>query len=133
MNTETTLWTQVLLQAIWDLAGVRVNMPLRYVPLSQKSPREWLCSRDESLGSFVWICHCLALNPETVRRRVLSKPPPESTPLSAPEVIESLSQTIAFRENEKLPLSGVAPLDRNTRPVFFMLDLKNTASDASAI
>ena len=65
MNPETTLWTQVQLQAIWDLGGVRVNMPLKYVPVVQKSARAWLCSRDESLGSFVWICNCLVLDPET--------------------------------------------------------------------
>ena len=128
MNPETTLWTQVLFQATWDLAGVRVNMPLRYVPI-QKSARAWLCSPDESLGSFVWICNCMAMNPETVRRRVLSKTPPELTALSAPEIIENLSRTAT----DHLPLTDKAPLHRNPKPVFFGLDLKNTASDASAI
>ena len=134
MNPEAILWTQVLLQAIWDLAGVRINTPPRYLPLLHKSARAWLCSRDESLGSFVWTCNCLSLDPDTVRKHGLSKSPAELSALSESEIRDSLSQPVVSPENPEQPsLNEVAPLSRNAKgTVFFSLHLKNIDCDASA-
>ena len=79
MNPERILWTRVLLQAIWDFAGIRLNAPPRDIPRLQRSARAWICSRDESQGSFIWTCNSLSLDPETVRSRVLTKTKAELT------------------------------------------------------
>src|SRR5919205_3840992 len=74
MTPETILWSRVLLQAIWDLAGVKLNLPRRDIPRLQRRTRAWFFSLDDSPGSFIWICHTLSLEPEVVRSRVLNKP-----------------------------------------------------------
>ena len=71
MNPEIILWTRVLLQAIWDLAGIRVNAPPRDIPRLRSSARAWICSADHSQGSFIWTCNSLSLDPDTVRKRGL--------------------------------------------------------------
>jgi hypothetical protein len=32
MNPETILWSRVLLQAIWDLSGIKLNLPKKETP-----------------------------------------------------------------------------------------------------
>ena len=73
MDPEKALWAQVLLQAIWDLAGIRVKGPRNDIPRLRSSARAWICSGNDSEGSFNWICNSLSLDPATVRTRVLSK------------------------------------------------------------
>ncbi|HXG52852.1 MAG TPA: hypothetical protein VNN77_15755 [candidate division Zixibacteria bacterium] len=73
MNPELVLWSRVLLQAIWDLAGIKLKMPKSEAPRLQRRTRAWFDSRDTSPGSFIWICHILSLDPATVRRHVLTK------------------------------------------------------------
>jgi hypothetical protein len=74
MNPEAILWSRVLLQAIWDLAGIKLNVPKRDIPRLQRRTRAWFTARDDSPGSFIWICHNLSLEPDVVRSRVLNKP-----------------------------------------------------------
>ena len=92
MNPETILWTRVLLQAIWDLAGIRLNAPPRDIPRLQRFARAWICSKDDSPGSFVWTCTCLSLDADTVRRRVFSKSKAELGAISESDLIEGHSQ-----------------------------------------
>jgi hypothetical protein len=73
MNPEIMLWSRVLLQAIWDLAGIKLKMPKSEAPRLQRTTRAWFTSSDRSAGSFIWICHTLSLDPATVRRHVLTK------------------------------------------------------------
>jgi hypothetical protein len=73
MNPETILWSRVLLQAIWDLSGIKLNLPKKETPTLQRITRAWFSSFNDSPGSFIWICHVLSLDPEAVRQRVLAK------------------------------------------------------------
>jgi hypothetical protein len=61
-DPERKLWAYVLLQAHTDISG---RDPLA------RSARLWFCSKDDSIGSFTWICHHLSLEPDAVRQRVL--------------------------------------------------------------
>lgn len=58
---EQTLWSSVLQLAIQDLSGPA---------LVAKPARAWLTSRDTSLGSLIWICDQLGLDPSAVRQSV---------------------------------------------------------------
>ena len=60
-DPERKLWAYVLLQAHADLSG---RDPLA------RSARLWFTSKDDSIGSFTWICHHLSLEPDAVRQRV---------------------------------------------------------------
>ena len=62
-DPERKLWANVLLQAITDLRGQ---------DFAARSARAWFASTDNSEGSLTWICHHLSLDPDAVRRRVLS-------------------------------------------------------------
>jgi hypothetical protein len=94
MNPEIILWTRVLLQAIWDLAGIRVNAPPRDVPRLRSSARAWICSADHSQGSFIWTCNSLSLDPDTVRKRVLNKSKADLKAISEKEFLEGPLQSI---------------------------------------
>jgi len=61
---EQTLWSSVLTQAIQDLAGP---------DLVAKPARAWLTSRSTSLGSLIWVCDQLGLDPAAVRQSVLRR------------------------------------------------------------
>jgi hypothetical protein len=100
MNPEVVLWTRVLLQAIWDMAGVRVNTSARYVPQIQRSARAWICSRIESPGSFVWTCNCLSLDADTVRRHIFSKSTAQLSALSEVELQAAARRSEAQESNE---------------------------------
>ena len=72
MNPETILWSRVLLQAIWDLSGIKLKVPKKETTL-QRITRVWFSSFNDSPGSFIWICNVLSLDPDAVRQRVLTK------------------------------------------------------------
>jgi hypothetical protein len=61
-DPERKLWAYVLLQAHADLKG---REP------AARSARLWFVSRDDSIGSFTWVCHHLSLDPDAVRQRVI--------------------------------------------------------------
>jgi hypothetical protein len=61
---EQTLWSSVLTLAIQDLSGP---------DLVAKPARAWLMSRSTSLGSFIWICDQVGLDPAAVRQKVLRR------------------------------------------------------------
>lgn len=61
-DPERKLWAHVLLQAVADLSG--------HDPIARPA-RAWITSTNDSIGSFIWICHQLALDPAAVRKRVL--------------------------------------------------------------
>jgi hypothetical protein len=73
MNPETILWSRVLLQAIWDLSGIKLKVPKKEAPTLQRITRAWFSSFNDSPGSFIWICNVLSLDPDAVRQRVLTK------------------------------------------------------------
>jgi len=61
-DAERKMWAYVLLQALTDLSG---RDPFA------RSARLWFSSRDDSIGSLIWICNHLSLEPDAVRQRVL--------------------------------------------------------------
>jgi hypothetical protein len=61
---EQTLWMSVLTLAMQDLSG-----PDHLA----KPARAWLCSKNNSLGSLIWICDQIGLNPDAVRQNVLRR------------------------------------------------------------
>lgn len=61
---EQTLWMSVLTLAMQDLSG-----PDHLA----KPARAWICSRNTSLGSLIWICDQVGLNPDAVRQRLLRR------------------------------------------------------------
>ena len=62
---EQTLWSSVLTLAIQDLTGP---------DMVAKPARAWIVSRSTSLGSMIWICDQLGLDPAAVRQKVLRRP-----------------------------------------------------------
>jgi hypothetical protein len=83
MNPEIILWSRVLLQAIWDVAGIKLKLPKSEVPRLQRTTRAWFSSISDSPGSFIWVCHILSLDPNAVRKRVLTKPAAELVSLAS--------------------------------------------------
>jgi len=61
-DPERKLWANVLLQAQSDISA---RDPIA------RSARRWFCARDDSIGSFIWVCHHLSLEPDAARERVL--------------------------------------------------------------
>jgi hypothetical protein len=61
---EQTLWMSVLTLAMQDLSG-----PDHLA----KPARAWLCSKDNALGSLIWICDQVGLNPDAVRQKLLRR------------------------------------------------------------
>jgi hypothetical protein len=66
---EQSLWMSVLTLAMQDLAGA---------DHLAKPARAWLVSRNTSLGSLIWICDQLGLDPDAVRQKVLRRRAPEA-------------------------------------------------------
>jgi hypothetical protein len=61
---EQILWMSVLIQALQDLSGP---------DLLAKPARAWLSSRSTSVGSLIWTCEHLGLDPDAVRQNVLRR------------------------------------------------------------
>jgi hypothetical protein len=66
---ETELWMGVVLQAIDDLERRTSLTPLS----AQDSAREWFASETDAVGSFVWTCHLIDLDPSFIRSVVAKK------------------------------------------------------------
>lgn len=73
MSPEMVLWSRVLLQAIWDLAGIKLKVQKSEAPRLQRRTRAWFLATKDSPGSFIWICNTLQLDPDAVRDRVLAR------------------------------------------------------------
>jgi hypothetical protein len=61
---EQTLWMSVLTLAMQDLSG-----PDHLA----KPARAWICSKNNTLGSLIWICDQVGLNSDAVRQRLLRR------------------------------------------------------------
>ena len=61
---EQNLWMAVLTLAMQDLSG-----PDHLA----KPARAWFSSRNTSLGSLIWVCDQLGLDPNAVRQKVLRR------------------------------------------------------------
>ena len=61
---EQTLWMSVLSLAMQDLSG-----PDHLA----KPARAWFSSKNTALGSLIWVCDQLGLDPNAVRQKVLRR------------------------------------------------------------
>ena len=69
MLPEAELWTQVILQAISDLNGRTSLTP----GSAQDSAREWFASECDAVGSFIWTCQIINVDPNFIRSRLAKK------------------------------------------------------------
>ena len=69
MLPEAELWTAVILQAIDDLGRRKRLSPTS----AQTSAREWFASEDHAVGSFIWTCHVIDVDPNFIRSRLAKK------------------------------------------------------------
>ena len=69
MLPEAELWTQVIVQAINDLDGQTSSMP----GSAQDSAREWFASESDAVGSFIWSCNIINVDPHFVRSQIAKK------------------------------------------------------------
>ena len=71
-NGYKKLWFAVLEQAINDAEG-HVEGPKDYRKLITERARAWFFRKNQGIGSFLWLCLMLDLNPESVRRLIAKK------------------------------------------------------------
>ena len=66
---EMELWTEVILLALDDL-----NRRTRFSSRSdQRSAKQWLDSDAEEIGSFVWACQAINVDPNFIRAHLTNK------------------------------------------------------------
>lgn len=63
MLPEAELWTEVILQAIDDLDRRTSSASLS----AQDSARQWFASDHKGIGTFVWSCRVVDVDPSRVR------------------------------------------------------------------
>lgn len=94
LSPEVELWTEVILQAIDDLDR-RTRICSRE---DQRAAREWIDSDADYLGSFVWACHAINLDPDFIRSQLAKKHhvkhPGKVTMRSRPETGEKLTGSV---------------------------------------
>jgi hypothetical protein len=73
------LWAAVLEQAIKD-ARDETSKPLRFERPDGQSAQHWFGSENDGIGSFLWICEMLDLEPRFVRTLVHSGQDPQVIP-----------------------------------------------------
>jgi len=66
---ERRLWAGVLIQAIRDLAGYIVVPNKRERARLQYHARVWFTSDNRDVGSFLWVCDQIELEPPWIRRK----------------------------------------------------------------
>ena len=66
---EAELWTAVILQAIDDLDR-RTSLSPTW---AQDSAREWFTSDSIAVGSFIWTCQVINVDPSFIRSRLAKK------------------------------------------------------------
>jgi hypothetical protein len=86
MLPELELWIFVMFRAIDDLQGNNDCESSRYRSLRSLEARNWFRSDVQTVGSFLWICGQLSLDPEAVRQQVLDNfdPRKAGAPKDAP-------------------------------------------------
>ena len=60
MIPEAELWTEVIVQAIEDLSSHTHDQ-------RERSALLWFNSRTEAVGSFIWACNVINIDPDVIR------------------------------------------------------------------
>jgi hypothetical protein len=71
-SPEKVLWAEVLLQAAESLQG-RLMFLGEDREAIQREAAEWFNSCSQEIGSFLWVCQALDLDPQTVRQAILRR------------------------------------------------------------
>ena len=67
---EKKLWAAVLVQAFSDLEGMTFGQQAIRTDIAREQAERWIYSNDRSyIGSFLYVCEVLDLNPEYVRNK----------------------------------------------------------------
>jgi hypothetical protein len=80
LDGEIELWINVLWQAAYDFHR-RDNCE----EWAAQDAEEWFCSNSTALGSFLWICNSLDLNPDYLRERLIAEAMPRKREGQLPE------------------------------------------------
>jgi hypothetical protein len=70
---ERRLWAAVLIQAAKDVAGYTLVDNERERARVQYFARLWFADDNREVGSFLWICDELELEPSWIRRRMVAQ------------------------------------------------------------
>lgn len=70
---ERRLWAGVLIQAVKDLAGYSLGLNKRERAGVQYHARVWFTSDNRDVGSFLWVCDQLEVEPSWIRRRMAAQ------------------------------------------------------------
>jgi uncharacterized protein YfaT (DUF1175 family) len=65
MLPEAHLWTHVMIQAMKDLEAPSLSK----TPKGRRAAR-WFASSNEDIGTFVWVCHLINMDPTFIRSAV---------------------------------------------------------------
>jgi uncharacterized protein YfaT (DUF1175 family) len=63
MLPEAQLWTHVIIQAIRDSEAPALSK----VPGAKRYAKDWLASSNEEVGSFLWACQLINVDPHFIR------------------------------------------------------------------
>jgi hypothetical protein len=99
-SCELNLWEAVVLQALDDLAGSKLARSDQGLTRNQDAARSWFFSDADYLGSFIFCCQHLGIDPGAVRRGLRSR--------TAAEIGQSLKK---YRNNSTLVHRYVDSLD----------------------
>jgi hypothetical protein len=69
---ERGLWAGVLIQAIKDCAGYSLGLNKRERAGVQYHARVWFTSDNRNIGSFLWVCDQLEVEPSWIRRKMFA-------------------------------------------------------------
>jgi hypothetical protein len=108
---EAELWTAVILKAIDDLDRRTSATPRS----AQDSAREWFASESDAVGSFIWTCHVIDLDPNFIRSR-LAKKHRMKNPVAI--VITSGPRRMKISREKGLPISPGEGRSRSTQSGF---------------
>ena len=105
---EAELWTGVILRAIDDLDR-RTSLTPRS---AQDSAREWFASESDEVGSFIWTCHLIDLDPNFIRSQ-LTKKQRMTNPV---ELMASMAQGAKALRRKDSPLPDSLDRSQGTPP-----------------
>ena len=67
MLPEAQLWTHVIIQAIRDSEAPTLSK----APAVRRYARHWLASSNEEVGSFLWACQLIDVDPYFIRSALM--------------------------------------------------------------
>ncbi len=97
-NGYKKLWFTVLEQAISDAEG-HVEGPKDYRKLITERARAWFFRKNQGIGSFLWICLMLDLDPELVTRFAAKK---YNSPYRKPRIVGKSKDKSLYRRGSQL-------------------------------